>query len=84
MTETSHQHDKHCLELFQKLSEYIDQELDEVNCRKIEQHLKDCPPCQACLETLKATTGLCRRIKKAQVPPELSDRLRKMVRELTV
>lgn len=84
MTGTSHQHDERCLEFFKKLSDYIDRELDEATCQKIEQHLKACTPCHACLETLKATTGLCRRLKETPVPSALSDRLKKMVRELTV
>ncbi len=82
MTETPHPHDERCLEFFKKLSEYIDEELDEVSCRKIEQHVKDCPPCHACLETMKATTGLCRRLKEKPVPPALSNRLKKMISEL--
>ncbi|RTZ96156.1 MAG: hypothetical protein DSY90_11380 [Deltaproteobacteria bacterium] len=84
MTGTPHPHDERCLEFFKKLSEYIDEELDEESCRKIEKHVEDCAPCQACLETLKATTGLCRRLKEKPVPAELSDRLKKMARELAI
>jgi len=84
MTTTTHQHNDRCLDLFKKLSEYIDQELDAATCQKIEQHVKNCPPCQACLETLKTTAGLCHRIEEAPVPVALSDRLKKMINELTV
>ena len=31
MSKDEHDH-KHCLELFQKLSEYLDNELDEITC----------------------------------------------------
>jgi len=84
MTTATHQHDDRCLDLFKKLSEYIDQELDKATCQQIEQHIKNCPPCRACLETLKTTAGLCRRIEEAPVPVALSDRLKKMINELTV
>jgi len=84
MTTATHQHDDRCLDLFKKLSEYIDQELDKATCQQIEQHIKNCPPCRACLETLKTTAGLCRRIEEAPVPVALSDRLKKMINEMTV
>lgn len=84
MTTVTHQHDDRCLDLFKKLSEYIDQELDAATCQKIEQHVKNCPPCQACLETLKTTAGLCHQIEEAPVPTALSDRLKKMINELMV
>lgn len=82
-TTATHQHDNRCLDLFKKLSEYIDQELDEVTCKQIEHHLENCSPCRACLETLKTTAGLCRRIEEASVPISLSNRLKKMIFELT-
>ena len=47
-----------CRELFEKLSEYIDNELDSANCDAIEAHLQNCPPCQSCLATLKQTVAL--------------------------
>ena len=38
MNKDEHDH-KHCLELFQKLSEYLDNELDEVSCKQ--NHTKE-------------------------------------------
>ena len=40
MESEDHDH-KHCLEMFEKLSEYLDDELDEITGREIEQHVKD-------------------------------------------
>ena len=34
MNKDEHDH-KHCLELFEKLSEYLDNELDEVTCKEL-------------------------------------------------
>jgi anti-sigma factor RsiW len=41
MTSNGHDH-KHCLELFKKLSEYIDGELDHATCSEIKKHAENC------------------------------------------
>ena len=75
-----HDHDE-CRAFFEKLSEYIDHELDKASCDVIEEHLRKCPPCQACLATLKQTVAMCRQMKSTSMPEELSRRLRAMIRE---
>jgi len=69
-----HDHEQ-CRVFFEKLSEYVDQELDQATCDVIEKHLRECPPCQACLVTLKQTVALCRKMKSASVPDDFSRRL---------
>jgi anti-sigma factor RsiW len=76
-----HDHKK-CRELFEKLSEYIDDELDPVNCDTIESHLQQCEPCQACLASLKQTVALCRELKSSSMPEEASKRLRVMIEQM--
>jgi RNA polymerase sigma-70 factor (ECF subfamily) len=73
-----HDHEQ-CRAFFEKLSEYIDEELDQHSCDVIEAHLRQCPPCQTCLATLKQTVALCRKLKTASVPEEFSQRLRAMI-----
>ncbi len=68
-----------CLALFEKLSEFIDGELDERTCRRIRQHIADCAPCEVCVETLKRTVGLCRHLESDPVPEELAARLQDLV-----
>ena len=75
-----HDHQQ-CRTLFEKLSEYIDNELDQALCETIEKHLRSCPPCQACLSTLKQTVAVCREMKTAHVPEDFSRRLRKMLQQ---
>jgi anti-sigma factor RsiW len=72
----THHHNRQCRELFAKLSEYLDNELDKVTCRDIEDHLRQCKPCQVCLHTLKRTVALCHELKASSVPQDFSDRLR--------
>jgi anti-sigma factor RsiW len=76
-----HDHRK-CRALFEKLSEYIDNELDAANCDAIEAHLQHCPPCQSCLATLQQTVALCRELKTAAMPEAASQRLRTMIEKL--
>ncbi len=73
-----HDHQK-CRELFAKLSEYIDDELDTVTCETIEKHIQQCPPCQACLSTLKRTVALCRQMESTSAPTDLTQRIKAMI-----
>jgi len=69
--------------LFERLSEYIDKELDARTCKQIEAHIQDCKPCQACLNTLKQTVKLCKNLETHQVPEALTRRLKNALAELT-
>ncbi len=81
MTKDGHDH-KHCLELFEKLSEYLDDELDEITCREIEQHVKDCVPCFVCMQTLKRTVDLCKQTANQPVPDQVSRKLREFIENM--
>jgi anti-sigma factor RsiW len=71
-----HHDHQNCIALFEKLSEYIDRELDAPTCQEIEDHIKACKPCQVCLKTLKQTVNLCRNLERHQVPEAFSNRLK--------
>lgn len=70
------QEHKHCEAMFEKLSEYIDGELDRASCREIESHIEACAACKSCLATLKTTVHLCGSIVANPVPEALSQKLR--------
>jgi len=55
-----------CKEIFDRLSEYIDRELDPNLCEEIEDHIKDCEPCVAFINTLRKTVELFNR----ELPPD--------------
>jgi hypothetical protein len=83
----AHDHDrKDCLAMFARLSEYIDNELDELTCRKIEDHARDCIPCKSCLETLRQTIHLCRSLATDDepVPESFSNQLKSLIFQLSV
>ena len=68
--------------MFEKLSEYIDNELDDLTCQDIENHARDCIKCHTCLETLKRTIDLCRNMKNKPVPEQYSHKLREFIQNL--
>jgi anti-sigma factor RsiW len=74
---------RHCLELFEKLSEYIDQELAPEAHRDIEAHVAECLACFACLQTLKQTIALCRQAGDQPVPAAFSRKLHAMLQTAT-
>ena len=81
MTRDDHDH-QHCLEMFEKLSEYIDGELDHATCEEIEKHADNCVACFSCMETLKKTVALCKNTKEQPVPQEFSRKLKEIIGNL--
>lgn len=81
MSDDDHDHE-HCLEMFEKLSEYIDGELDHATCEKIQKHAKECVACFSCLETLKRTVVLCKNVAEKPIPLELSRKLQEIIQSM--
>ena len=77
-----HHSHENCLALFERLSEYIDRELDAPTCQDIEAHIQACKPCQVCLETLKQTVALCRNLERRQVHETFSLKLKTAIFDL--
>jgi anti-sigma factor RsiW len=68
-----------CRELFEKLSEYLDGELDSAWCTEAEAHLADCPPCREFLESLRRTVGILNRLPGEAVPDDIRRGIRESV-----
>lgn len=58
MTPSEHDHHK-CMALFEKMSEYIDRELDDEMRARVDAHIRACCHCHVCYETLQRTVALC-------------------------
>lgn len=71
-----------CRKYFERISEYLDGELDDEICRKIEAHLEECPECRECLDSLKKTIQLCKEAGKEAIPSDIHERLRSNLRQL--
>jgi anti-sigma factor RsiW len=82
MSETNHDH-RECRDLFARMSEYLDGEVEPAVRRRMEQHLDNCRPCRICLLTLQRTAVLCREMSAAQVPKEVSRRLKEFFTAMT-
>ncbi len=83
MTTPHHSHDpEKCRGMFEKLSEYIDNELDDVTCADIERHAAACIPCQICIGTLKRTIALCRETEGERVPRDVSARMKVFIQSI--
>lgn len=72
--------DPHCLEVFARLSEYVDGELDEQDCRLIEEHMAGCEPCIEFLRSLRRSIEAAHtfqpHVEPARLPPEVEARLK--------
>jgi len=77
-----------CLEIFARLSEYLDAELPAVTCQELEAHLADCPPCIEFLNSLRKSIELCHGCETEEGPaplePEARDTLAAAYRRMLV
>ena len=73
-----------CREIFARLSEYLDRDLDPALCEHIEEHLDGCPPCLAFLASLRATVALLGETEPIELPEavriEILDRFARLRR----
>jgi anti-sigma factor RsiW len=67
--------------MFEKLSEYIDGELDELTHGQLESHIDGCVSCKYCLATLKKTIKLCKQLADDPVPEAFHLKLKEMILE---
>ena len=70
-----------CKQYFERISEYLDGELDEQISRKIDRHLQDCPECQDCINSLRRSIQLCKDAGKEEMPADIRDRLKLTLRD---
>ncbi len=70
------------LELFGKLSEYIDRELDPAERRRIEEHVDQCLACFACLQTLRQTVALCGEMGHQRLPRSFSEKMDALLHQI--
>jgi anti-sigma factor (TIGR02949 family) len=63
------------------ISEFLDGELDEATCEEIRAHIRDCPECRACVESLERTVDVMKRTPRESVPRDVKNRLRAALRE---
>ena len=60
-----------CKAIFERLSEYLDEELDPAVCATMDEHMEGCAPCRAFLESLRRTITALHDTDSPQLPDEL-------------
>ncbi|QPJ61823.1 MAG: zf-HC2 domain-containing protein [Candidatus Nitronauta litoralis] len=69
-----------CRECLELLNDYIDGSLDPEVKESLEEHLKDCPPCIAFLNTYKSTTEITSKtLSEIEIPAVVQEKLREFV-----
>ena len=72
---------EHCDEALARMYEYLDGELDESDVvERIRFHLEDCPPCGDSFDFERRLQHVVRERLAEEVPPDVMDRLRTVVR----
>ena len=69
-----HEHGKGaagCRAIFERLSEYLDEELDPAVCAAVDEHMDGCAPCRAFLESLRQTVVALHDVESPRLPDEL-------------
>ncbi len=64
-----------CSDFCKKLSDYLDRDLSENECRLIEEHLEKCPPCAIIYRGLEKTVSLCGVAISDEAPEDVKKRL---------
>ena len=73
--------DLDCEEVRDLSSDYIDEELDQATADKVSSHLDWCGPCNAFVNTLRATVRILRGMPKSEAPSDLRQRVRENLRD---
>ena len=66
-----------CKALFAQLSDYLDEQLDDSLCQKLEEHFEGCAPCEAFLASLESTIEQLRRVPPDRLKPAAAATIRR-------
>lgn len=68
-----------CDEIFESLSEFVDEELSAKACNEINKHLEGCKNCRIVVNTLRKTVTLYQTMPKKEMPGEVRLRLHRVI-----
>ena len=71
-----------CAAILEKVSAYLDQELDAATCAEIDRHCAGCDDCTALIAGLRQTVGLCRETGSRPLPADVRARAQASIRKL--
>ena len=70
-----------CKKDFERISEYLDGELNDDICREIENHFRQCPECRECVDSLRKSIELSKKAAEEEITPDMRDHLRAALRD---
>ena len=74
MSDTKHgPASEECLEIFARLSEYIDDDMEQTFRSIFESHMGDCPPCEVFLDSLRHTVKALEDVHAPGLPDDLRE-----------
>lgn len=68
-----------CKDLFEKMSEYLDGEMDLAMIEVAEKHVGDCIDCKETLESFKKSVALLKKTKIKKMSEDDKSRLRDLI-----
>ena len=68
-----------CRIKIERIFSYLDGEMEQMDCRELERHLKECEKCTACREVLEKTISLCR--DRVEAPGEFREKVLETIRK---
>jgi len=69
-----------CREHFERLSEFIDGEIDQITGDRIRAHLESCPHCRACWATFKKSVEIFQHLGPDPIPSEVLTEIKAFIR----
>jgi anti-sigma factor RsiW len=71
-----------CSKILDRISGYLDGDLDATACEAIESHCADCAACAALVKQLRETVALCRQTAAVPLPESVRRHALESVRRL--
>lgn len=75
---------QNCDDSLEKMYLYIDNELDAASAEVVRYHISDCPPCFDAFSFEQRLKIVVRTRLSEEIPPEMLDRLRAVIRSETL
>jgi predicted anti-sigma-YlaC factor YlaD len=64
-----------CAQLVELVTDYLERRMSDDDTERFEEHLAFCDGCRAYLDQMRATIAATGRLREADLPPELEERL---------
>ncbi len=70
-----------CKELFEKMSEYLDGEMDLAMMKEAEKHLAHCTGCEETVKTFKKCVSILKKTRAKTLPEKEKNHLKELIQQ---